>query len=99
MVAPTPTATAAPAPATGTPGFAAPPVFNTSGQALAVFNGRTLAELNAAAKAGRASGVWLQTPAGAYVVYIIGGPSFLEDEIRRTFASGFGGGVAVTLVQ
>ena len=79
--------------------FATPPRFNAaSGQAAAVFLGGTADELIAAAADARASGVWAQDASGAFQLLIIGGPSFMVDAFRATFAAPFPGPVAVTLV-
>ncbi len=94
------TSTNAPAPPQpGTVGaFAAAPVFG-SGRALAVYNGGTVAQLEAVARAADASGVWVQDAAGAYQLLILDGPSFVNEGFRAKFTTGFSTAIAVTLTR
>ncbi|MGE3856090.1 MAG: hypothetical protein AB7G21_03910 [Dehalococcoidia bacterium] len=87
----------APAPSTAAgPGFAASPVFGAGGMAQAVFAGGTVEELEAAALAVGANGVWVQASDGSFHLLVVGGPAFLKDAFRARFASGIGV-TAVTL--
>ena len=83
--------------ATGT--FASPPTFGTSGQALAVFLGGSVADLEIAAKAAGATGVWAQDANGAFQVLVLGGPSFINDGFRGSFPGGFPANTALTLTR
>lgn len=84
---------------TATRGFAAPVVFGSSGQALAVFAGGTAAQLEASAAASGASGVWVQDAAGTFRLLIVGGAAFLRDEFVSAFPGGLTTNSAVTLVR
>ena len=79
--------------------FAAAPVFTSSGQALAVFRGGTIAQLEAAARAAQANGVWVQDASGSYQLLILGGATFIRDTFVARFPAGFPGDIAVTLVR
>ncbi|MFA7248590.1 MAG: hypothetical protein WC273_03070 [Dehalococcoidia bacterium] len=93
-------ATAPLPPAPGAAGtFAATPTFGTIGLALAVYNGGTVAQLEAAARAAEATGVWAQDANGGYQLLVIGGPAFVNDAFRTRFAGGFSRAAAVTLVR
>lgn len=92
---------AAPAPPPAPPRgvFAASPQFSTSSrQAAAVFMGGSADQLIGAATDAKATGVWVQDPRGAFQLLIVGGPSFMVDAFRTTFAAPFAGPVAVTLI-
>ncbi|MGE3856644.1 MAG: LysM peptidoglycan-binding domain-containing protein [Dehalococcoidia bacterium] len=80
-------------------GFATAPIFAASGQASAVFLGRTVADLEAAARAAGATGAWVQDANGTFGLLVVGGPSFLRDQFAGLFPAGFGGVTAVTLVR
>ena len=79
--------------------FAATPVFAANGQALAVFGGGTVPQLEGAALAAQASGVWVQDALGFYQLLIVGGASFVRDAFATRFPTGFAGVTAVTLIR
>lgn len=81
------------------PSFVGTPIFSTGGQAAAVFRGGSVADLEAAARANSATGVWLQDATGSFTLLVIGGPAFLRDVFTAKFPIGFGGAVAVTLTR
>lgn len=68
--------------------FLVAPIFSASGQALAIFGGGSVDQLEVAAVAAKASGVWLQDGTGAYRLLVIGGPAFLKDDFKQRFAAG-----------
>ena len=96
----TPTTPTTPAGTTGPGTFAAAPVFSSGDSKLAqaVFNGGSFAQLDTALTANNARGAWAQTPTGAFVLYIVGAPSFVNAPIVSAFPTGFPGVVALTLV-
>ena len=55
-------------------------------------------QLEAAALALKATGVWVQDTTGAFQLLVVGGPSFLKDASKARFPLGFAtvGGVTVT---
>ncbi len=70
--------------------LAGTPRFDTTGKALAVFNTGTVDELaNEGVKAG-ATGIWVQDPSGTFQVFVIGGPTFINDQFRAKFPNAFG---------
>ena len=79
--------------------FASAPAFSRDGIALAIFRGGSLEQLEAAAKASGASGVWTQDEDGTMRVLVIGGPAFLSDAFREAFARGLPAATAVTLTK
>jgi hypothetical protein len=96
----TPTATAT-ATATATPGaggFASAPAFSAGGLAQVVYNGGTIAQLEAAMTGVGANGAWAQTSGGAFQLYIVNG-GFVNDSFRNAFPNGFSGVTALTLVR
>ena len=82
---------------TGAGGFAAAPVYSASKLAQAVFNGGTVAQLEAAVVAGNGTGVWAQDAQGNFVLYIVNG-GFVNDAFKAAFPTGFAGVTAVTVV-
>lgn len=98
---------AAPAPATqpaptvgaGVGTFLGTPNFGMGANASAVFAGGSVAQLEAAAKASNATGVWVQTSTGGFELLVIGSPAFLRDAFTAKFQSGVSGPIAVTLVR
>ena len=80
-------------------GFASPPVFSKVGVAYVVFLGGSVADLEAAAAASGASGVWAQDATGRYSRLIFGGPSFVNAPFRLAFADGFAGPTGVYLTR
>lgn len=95
----TPTAPAPTSAAVTIAAFAAPPTFSAAGQALTMFMGGSVAQLEAAATTARAAGVWAQDTVGAYYLDVIGGPAFVNAAFRARFAAGFAGPTAVTLTR
>ena len=86
--------------AAGAPGsFIAAPVFSTTGLALAVYNGGSVAQLEATARAAGVSGAWAQDASGIYQLLILNGPTFVNDGFRARFPNGFSTAVALTLVR
>jgi hypothetical protein len=77
--------------------FAAAPVYSASKLAQAVFNGGTVAQLEAAVGGGNGSGVWAQDAQGNFVLYIVNG-GFVNDVFKAAFPNGFSGVTAVTVV-
>ncbi|MGE3857478.1 MAG: hypothetical protein AB7G21_11045, partial [Dehalococcoidia bacterium] len=63
-------------------GFASAPRYSAGGLAGVVFMGGTLAELEAAAVAGGASGIWAQDAGGRFVLLVVGGPAFVSEGVR-----------------
>jgi hypothetical protein len=91
--------TGVPAPAASVQAtFAATPRFG-GGQALAIFNGGTSAQLEAAAKLVGAKGVWVQDPDGGFALLVVGGPAFLKDQFDARFPKGLPNTLPVTLTQ
>lgn len=86
-------------PAGGTGSFAAAPIFSTSGQALVIFTGGTVDQLEGAAVNAKATGVWMQDSTGAYQLLVIGGPAFLQDQFKAKFPSGFAGNTPATVTR
>lgn len=100
---PPPTVTSTPTPPVlpptgGTGNFAAPVVYAPSGQALVVFRGGTVAQLEAAARAANATGVWAQDASGSYQLLILGGAAFIRDAFIAKIPA-FAGDTAVTLIR
>ncbi|MEI6136410.1 MAG: hypothetical protein WCQ48_03215 [Chloroflexota bacterium] len=93
----TPTTTPTPAPAAGAGGFAAAPVFSASKLAQSVFNGGTVAQLEATVTAANGTGAWAQDSKGNFVLDIIGG-GFVNDAFKAAFSNGFAGVTALTVV-
>ena len=87
---PTPTATATPAANTGAGTIAGTVTFDTTGKALAVFNGGTVTQLVTASTQAKATGVWVQGPSGQFFGYVIGAPDFVNASFNAAFPSGFG---------
>lgn len=98
MFSATPSSTPPPvAPGTGT--FATPPRFGTGSMALVVYGGGSVAQLEAAAKVAEAKGVWAQDASGAFVLFVVNGPTFVNEPFRTKFAGGIAANTAVTLVR
>ncbi|MGE3856011.1 MAG: IPT/TIG domain-containing protein [Dehalococcoidia bacterium] len=83
----------------GAGGFAAPPRFSASGQALVIFGGGTPDQLETAASAAGATGVWVQDATGAYQLLVVGGPAFLKDQFRAQFPGGIGANTPASLTR
>ena len=100
MFSATPTSTSlAPVPATGTGAFVTSPRFGTGSMALVVYGGGSVAQLEAAAQAGEAKGVWAQDSSGAFLLFVVNGPTFVNEPFRTKFAAGIAANTAVTLVR
>lgn len=84
---------------TGPGTFATAPIFGTGTQALVVFNGGSVDQLESAALAVGATGVWVQDATGAYELLIVDGPAFLKNVLKTRFPSGFVGVTATTLIR
>lgn len=96
ITSPAPTPAATPA-ATGA--FVTPVMFSSSGQALAVFSGGTFDQLEAAARAAGATGLWVQDGGGQFRLLVISGPAFLRDQFRAAFPLGLTSNLAMTVVR
>ncbi len=94
---PTPPVTVLP-PTGSTGNFAAPVIYASSGQTLVVFRGGTVAQLEAAARAANATGVWAQDASGSYQLLIIGGATFIRDAFIAKVPT-FTTDTAITLVR
>ena len=97
---PTPTSTPVPTPTptpTPTGTFAGTPVFSATGQALAVFHGGTVDQLESASMAIGATGIWAQESNGTYQLLIVRGPVFANAPFRSAFPTGFLGATGLTL--
>ena len=79
--------------------FATRPAFGPSGQSLAVYLGGTVDQLEAAASAIGATGVWAQEASGAYRLLIVRGPAFANAPFRSAFPQGFATTTAFTLTR
>ncbi len=84
---------------TGAARFLGTPVFSSGGQALAIFSGGPVSDLEARAGATGASGAWLQDQKGGYQLLVVGGPSFINAPFRASFASGIPTNTPVTLTR
>lgn len=93
--------TITPVPGTQTGCFATTPAFSSGNPQLAqtVYNGGTLAHLDACLRGVGATGAWAQTSTGQFVLYIVGGPAFANAAFTSAFPNGFSGVVALTLVR
>ncbi len=80
-------------------GFVANPVFGTNAQALAVFPGGPVTQLESAATRAGATGIWVQDAEGGYQLLILKGATFLRDSFVARFPGGFAGPRAVTLIR
>ncbi|MGE3857126.1 MAG: hypothetical protein AB7G21_09245 [Dehalococcoidia bacterium] len=88
-----------PAPSVGSGTFSGRPIFSESGQAFVVYGGGSSAQLEAAAKAAGATGVWAQDAGGTFRLLVVGGPAFLRAEFDAAFPAGFTSTSAMTLVR
>jgi hypothetical protein len=79
--------------------FAGTPVFGSSRMALVVFTGGSVEQLEAAAIAGGASGVWAQEAGGTYRLFVVGGPTFVNAPFRAAFPDGLRTSTALTLTR
>ena len=82
-----------------------PPTYGSLGLALAVYSGGTINDLQNAAAAAGASGVWVQDRTGVFQLLVVEGPAFVTGGFAAAFPSAgagvanFPGAIAVTLVQ
>lgn len=97
--APTTPVTPPPAAGGGTGAFVGTPTFSASGQALVIFGGGSVDQLESAAQGAKATGAWVQDASGAYRLLVVGGPAFLKDQFRAQFPGGLGVNVAATLTR
>lgn len=100
--APTPPPVAPPVtpPVSGGSGtFATAPIFSTNGQALVIFSGGSVDQLEAFATSSSAKGVWVQDSTGAYQLLVVGGPAFLKDQFKAKFATGWSTNTPMTLTR
>jgi hypothetical protein len=79
--------------------FAGTPTFGAGTQAAAVFLGGSVDQLEAAARATGANGVWVQDGGGRFQLLVAGGPAFLRDAFTAQFPGGFATATAVTLTR
>ncbi|MFA7249058.1 MAG: matrixin family metalloprotease [Dehalococcoidia bacterium] len=84
---------------TSTAAFATAVRFSPSGQALAVFGGGSLSQLEAAARSASAAGVWVQDPGGAFRLLVVDGPPFLRAQFAAAFPATLPANLPVTLVR
>ena len=90
---------AKPTTAVGSGTFSGTPAFSASGQAFVVFSGGSTDQLEAAAAAVEAKGVWAQDANGRFTLLVVRGPAFLRKDFDAGFPSGFATTVAMTLVR
>ena len=86
-------------PAGGTGAFVAAPVFSPSGQALVIFGGGTVDQLEGASSAAKATGAWVQDVSGTYRLLVVGGPTFLKDQFKASFPAGLTANTVATLTR
>jgi hypothetical protein len=91
--------TTAPAVSDAPAAFASAPEFTTDGYALAVFNGGSVAQLQAASAAVGATGAWVQDGTGGIVFIPTSIYNPLQRAIEARFPVGFRVATAITLVQ
>ncbi|MDA0301468.1 MAG: trypsin-like peptidase domain-containing protein [Chloroflexi bacterium] len=83
----------------GAGGFVEAPVFSANGIALAIFRGGSVDQLEAAARAAGASGVWVQDDRGIAQLLVVDGPPFLSQAFRAAFADGLAPSTPATLTK
>jgi len=71
-----------------TPAFGSPPTFSAAGQAQAIFKGGDTDDLENAAKAVGATGLWMQDAQGAYQLLAVGAPRFLKSAFAESLKVG-----------
>jgi inhibitor of cysteine peptidase len=94
--------TATPAPTVPPAGpFVSPPVFSSGDPALAfvVFTGGSVAQLEGALRSVGATGAWAQSASGAFVLYIVSGPEFVNAPAVAAVPGNFERMTALTLVK
>lgn len=82
----------------GVGAFIAAPIFSASGQALVVFGGGTVDQLESASSAAKATGAWMQDATGGYQLLVVGGPAFLKSQFQAKFPGGISGNTVATLI-
>lgn len=85
-----PTGPTAPPANTGSGAIAGAVNFDSTGKALAVFNGGTVAQLVTASTQAKATGIWVQGPTGQFFGYVLGAPDFVNASFNAAFPNGFG---------
>lgn len=91
--------TAPPAAAnTGSGTIAGTVTFDSTGKALAVYNGGTVSQLVTASTQAKATGIWVQGPTGQFFGYVLGAPDFVNASFNAAFPNGFGV-VSILLVK
>ena len=83
----------------GAGAFVAAPVFSASGQALVIFGGGTVDQLEGASSSAKATGAWVQDVSGTYRLLVVGGPTFLKDQFKASFAAGLNANTVATLTR
>ncbi|MFA7249375.1 MAG: hypothetical protein WC273_07030 [Dehalococcoidia bacterium] len=84
--------------ATPTPisAFASRPVYSSQKLAQVVFNGGSVAGLDAGLRTVGATGAWAQNAQGDFILYVVGG-GFVNDPFKVAFPGGFPTATAMTL--
>ena len=77
--------------------LASNPVYSTGGQAAVVFNGGSVAQLDAALIRNGAAGAWAQDVLGNFVLYVVGGGA-VNNGFAAAFPYGFPAATALTLI-
>ena len=98
-VPPVTTAPVTSPPAGGSGGFVAAPIFSPSGQALVIFGGGTVDQLEGASSSAKATGAWVQDVSGTYRLLVVGGPTFLKDQFKASFPAGLSANTVATLTR
>lgn len=88
-----------PPPSGGGGGFLATPIFSAGGQALVIFGGGSVDQLEAAGSAAKATGVWVQDASGAYQLLVVSGPAFLKDQFKAKFPNALSANTVATLTR
>ncbi|MDA1004529.1 MAG: protease inhibitor I42 family protein [Chloroflexi bacterium] len=81
--------------------FVSPPVFSSGEPSFAfvVFTGGTVAQLEGALRSVGATGAWAQSASGAFVLYIVSGPAFVNAPAVAAVPGNFERMTALTLVK
>ncbi|MEI7925707.1 MAG: matrixin family metalloprotease [Chloroflexota bacterium] len=73
------------------------PAFSADGFALVVFAGGSVDELEVSARAGHATGVWIQDAHGAFRALVVNGPAFVNQDFRDAFPRGLAVATSIIL--
>ncbi len=73
------------------------PAFSPDGFALVVFAGGSVEELELSARAGNATGVWIQDAQGQFRALVVNGPAFVNQDFRNAFPRGLGVATSIIL--